>query len=59
MQNWDDELNNIMAKKMHDLVRSNYNSGENKDKLSIASPIALTDYNFAEAINKVEKIRIQ
>ena len=53
MQNWDDELNNIMAKKMHDLVRSSYNnSGENKNKVSIASPIALTDYNFAEAINK-------
>jgi thioredoxin 1 len=52
MQNWDDELSNIMAKKMNDLVRSGYSSRENKSKVVNVSPIALTDSNFAEAINK-------
>jgi thioredoxin 1 len=39
---------------MNDLVRSNYNnsSGENKSKVVTASPITLSDSNFAEAINK-------
>ena len=47
MQNWDDEINNIMAKKMKDL-----SSGANKSKVVVAAPITLTDSNFAEAVNK-------
>src|ERR671939_487070 len=54
MQNWDDEINNIMAKKMKDLSRRNnsISSGANKSKVVIAAPITLTDSNFAEAVNK-------
>jgi thioredoxin 1 len=51
MQNWDDELNNIMARKMNDLIRNN-NSGGDKSKAAVASPITLSDTNFAEVINK-------
>jgi thioredoxin 1 len=48
MQNWDDELSNIMAKKMNDLARSS-----NNDKtVVIANPIILTDANFAQSVNK-------
>jgi thioredoxin 1 len=54
MQNWDDEINNIMAKKMKDLSKRNnsISSGANKSKVVIAAPITLTDSNFAEAVNK-------
>lgn len=54
MQNWDDEISNIMAKKMKDLSRRNNSggSGANKSKVVIAAPITLTDTNFAEAVNK-------
>jgi len=54
MQNWDDEISNIMAKKMKDLSRRNNSigSGANKSKVVIAAPITLTDANFAEAVNK-------
>ncbi|MBV9178453.1 MAG: thioredoxin [Nitrososphaeraceae archaeon] len=54
MQNWDDELSNIMAKKMKDLSRRNngIGSGANTSKVVIAAPITLTDTNFAEAVNK-------
>ena len=54
MQNWDDEISNIMAKKMKELSRRNNSggSGANKSRVVIAAPITLTDTNFAEAVNK-------
>lgn len=54
MQNWDDELSNIMARKMNDLIASNnsIDGGRNKTNVVIASPITLTDTNFDESINK-------
>jgi thioredoxin 1 len=55
MQNWDDELKNIMARKMNDLIRNNNSgggSGGHKSKAIVAAPITLTDTNFAEAMNK-------
>jgi thioredoxin 1 len=58
MQNWDDELRNIMARKMNDLVKRNNSNNTsngsrgNKNKVVIATPIRLTDSNFADAVNK-------
>ena len=58
MQNWDDELRNIMARKMNDLVKRNNsdNSGGGdsgkKNKVVIAAPITLTDTNFADAVSR-------
>ena len=59
MQNWDDELQNIMERKMNDLVKRNIgtnssagNSQENKNRLVVANPITLTDTNFTDALNK-------
>ena len=59
MQNWDDELQNIMERKMNDLVKRNIgtnssadNSQENKNRLVVATPITLTDTNFTDALNK-------
>ena len=54
MQNWDDELRNIMARKMNELTtRSNNNgNGGDQSKVVISAPITLTDANFGQAINK-------
>jgi thioredoxin 1 len=57
MQNWDDELRDIMARKMNDLIKRNNDnnndgSKENKNKVMIAAPITLTDINFSDAVNK-------
>lgn len=54
MQNWDDELSNIMTRKMNDLIASNNSTdgGRNKTNAVIAAPITLTDTNFDESINK-------
>jgi thioredoxin 1 len=57
MQNWDDELRDIMARKMNDMIKRNNNnnndgSNENKNKVMIAAPITLTDINFSDAVNK-------
>ena len=54
MQNWDDELSNIMTRKMNDLIASNnsIDGGRNKTNAVIAAPITLTDTNFDESINK-------
>jgi thioredoxin 1 len=59
MQNWDDELQNIMERKMNDLVKRNIgtnssasNSQENKNRVVVATPITLTDTNFTDALNK-------
>lgn len=59
MQNWDDELRNIMERKMNDLVKRNIgttssagNSQGNKNGVLVAAPITLTDTNFTDALNK-------
>ena len=59
MQNWDDELRNIMERKMNDLVKRNIgtnssdgNSQGNKNRVVVATPITLTDTNFTDALNK-------
>ena len=54
MQNWDDELSNIMTRKMNDLIASNnsIDGGRNKTNVVTAAPITLTDTNFDESINK-------
>ena len=56
MQNWDDELRNIMERKMNDLVKRNVmNNGSGGSKGSrevLATPIRLTDMNFMDAVNK-------
>ena len=59
MQNWDNELRNIMKRKMNDLVKRNIvtngspaSSQENKNRIEVATPITLTDTNFTDAINK-------
>ncbi len=58
MQNWDDELRNIMKRKMNDLVKRNIvinssagSSQGNKNRV-VATPITLTDTNFTDAVNK-------
>ncbi len=53
MQNWDDELNEIMKRKM----RQYQNQGiTNSDSVgtgeNFSKPITLTDNNFAESVNK-------
>jgi thioredoxin 1 len=58
MQNWDDELRNIMERKMNDLVKRNVmNNGGGgskgtKSREVLATPITLTDMNFMDAVNK-------
>ena len=59
MRNWDDELQNIMERKMNDLVKrnivSNSSTGSsqgNKNRVVVATPITLTDTNFTDAVNK-------
>ena len=59
MQNWDDELRNIMERKMNDLVKrhvtNNGGGGGSKGTKSrevLATPITLTDMNFMDAVNK-------
>ena len=58
MQNWDDDLRNIMERKMNDLVKRNimYNSSGNskgsKSREVLATPITLTDTNFMDVVNR-------
>ena len=59
MQNWDDELRDIMERKMNNLVKRNIvtnssagSSEANKNTVLIATPITLTDTNFSDAVNK-------
>ena len=59
MQNWDDELRDIMERKMNNLVKRNIvtnssagSSEGNKNTVLIATPITLTDTNFSDAVNK-------
>ena len=56
MQNWDDELRNIMERKMNDLVKrnvmNNSSGGSKGSREVLATPIRLTDMNFMDAVNK-------
>jgi thioredoxin 1 len=59
MQNWDDELRNIMERKKNDLVKrnitNNSSSGGSKgteNRMVLTTPITLTDTNFMDAVNK-------
>ena len=52
MQNWDDELSDIMTKKMNDLARGSNIGSNNGNAVVIANPITLTDANFAQSVNK-------
>ena len=58
MQNWDDDLRNIMERKMNDLVKRNimYNSSGNskgsKSREVLATPITLTDTNLMDVVNR-------
>jgi len=56
MQNWDDELHNIMERKMNDLVKrnvmNNSSGGSKGSREVLATPIRLTDTNFMDAVNK-------
>ena len=56
MQNWDDELRNIMERKMNDVVKrnvmNNSSGGSKGSREVLATPIRLTDTNFMDAVNK-------
>ena len=58
MQNWDDELNEIMAKKKQDLAKqtssadSSYSDTGGTSKVAISKPVTLDDNNFTESVNK-------
>ncbi len=56
MQNWDDELRNIMERKMNDLVKrnvmNNSSGGSKGSREVLTTPIRLTDTNFMDAVNK-------
>jgi thioredoxin 1 len=57
LQNWDEELNKIMQRKMEQYQekmndkQTNYNLNK---ELHQNIPIILTDYNFTEAVNKYQ-----
>jgi thioredoxin 1 len=58
MQNWDDELNEIMAKKKQDLAKQSSSGNSNNSdtgvtsKVAISKPVTLDDNNFTESVNK-------
>ena len=53
MQNWDNELNEIMEKKMRDLARQgNGTSIDSNQVITEATPITLNDHNFESSITK-------
>lgn len=53
MQNWDDELNEIMQRKLKHYEKQNDRSTRNFDSnKTIDIPIVLTDNNFKESLNK-------
>ena len=55
MQNWDDDFNEIMERKLKQYKEKKNNIGTN-DKINNETannkPITLTDYNFAESVKK-------
>jgi thioredoxin 1 len=57
MQNWNDELNEIMEKKMKDLAKkSNGNNFSNNNTTMGAAPLTLNDSNFDGTIKKSQLI---
>jgi thioredoxin 1 len=58
MQNWNDELNEIMEKKMKDLAKkSNGNNFSNNNNTTMgAAPLTLNDSNFDGTIKKSQLI---
>ena len=55
MQNWDNEFQNIMKRKMTDLVKRNIvtnSSQEDVRRAVVATPVTLTDASFMDAVNK-------
>jgi thioredoxin 1 len=50
----DDALNDILAKKMQELTQevSNNKSSSQNHRMSIAAPLILNDFNFAQAVQK-------
>ena len=58
MQNWNDELNEIMEKKMKDLAKkSNGNNFSNNNNTTMgATPLTLNDSNFDGTIKKSQLI---
>jgi thioredoxin 1 len=58
MQNWNDELNDIMEKKMKDLAKkSNGNNFSNNNNTTMgAAPLTLNDSNFDGTIKKSQLI---
>ena len=53
MQNWDDEINDIMRRKMENFGRRN-NVQSNTNRVAFATPLTLSDRNFTEAVNKYQ-----
>ena len=54
MQNWDDDFNEIMERKMKQYKEKNNIGANNKINNETAhnKPITLTDYNFTESVKK-------
>lgn len=54
MQNWDDELNQIMAKKMKDLAKQGVSNSfsDNGNVVVGAGPVTLNDSNFEDMIKR-------
>ncbi|MGA9842234.1 MAG: thioredoxin [Nitrososphaeraceae archaeon] len=54
MQNWDDELNQIMAKKMKDLAKQGVSNSfsDNGNVVMGAGPVTLNDSNFEDMVKR-------
>jgi thioredoxin 1 len=54
MQNWDDELNQIMAKKMKDLAKQGGSNSfsDNGNVVMGAGPVTLNDSNFEDMVKR-------
>lgn len=58
MQNWDDELNQIMAKKMKDLAKQGASNSfsDNGNVVMGAGPVTLNDSNFEDMVKRNQLI---
>jgi thioredoxin len=58
MQNWDDELNQIMAKKMKDLAKQGVSNSfsDNGNVVMGAGPVTLNDCNFEDMVKRNQLI---
>jgi thioredoxin 1 len=58
MQNWDDELNQIMAKKMKDLAKQGVSNSfsDNGNVVMGAGPVTLNDSNFEDMVKRNQLI---